>query len=208
MTAVASSPAGAVPHAWEAPPSRRDDIVAAAAVLFAERSYRSTSVRDIADAAGLKAGSIYNHFAHKDEILVVLGERFYRCLARPLRLALEAAARGEHQLPALLETAAQIAVDQRTELLVLVGAWRSIRATPALAPLRARQDEIDGLWRAVLSAGVAAGAYELRVDVDAAVWHVDAVLRGIGADAAVDGPTADEVAVLLVGALLGRRGSL
>ena len=37
--------------------------------LFAEKGYENVSVRDIGKAVGIKAGSIYNHFVSKDEIL-------------------------------------------------------------------------------------------------------------------------------------------
>ena len=37
--------------------------------LFAVHGYENVSVRQIADAVGIKAGSIYNHYATKEEIL-------------------------------------------------------------------------------------------------------------------------------------------
>lgn len=46
-----------------------DDIRRAALRLFARDGYDATSMREIAAAAGLKAGSLYNHFASKEEIL-------------------------------------------------------------------------------------------------------------------------------------------
>lgn len=38
-------------------------------MLFYEKGYHGTSMREIADAVGIKAGSLYNHFAGKQEIL-------------------------------------------------------------------------------------------------------------------------------------------
>lgn len=48
----------------------RAAIVAAAARLFAEKGYADCTLREIAGAAGMKAGSVYYHFPSKDEILV------------------------------------------------------------------------------------------------------------------------------------------
>jgi AcrR family transcriptional regulator len=46
----------------------RHAIEDAAMELFLKQGYHATSVRQIADSAGLALGGIYNHFASKDEI--------------------------------------------------------------------------------------------------------------------------------------------
>jgi AcrR family transcriptional regulator len=46
----------------------RRQILDAAANLLRRNGYASTSLRDIATATGMKAGSIYYHFASKEEI--------------------------------------------------------------------------------------------------------------------------------------------
>ncbi|MHA1134916.1 MAG: TetR/AcrR family transcriptional regulator [Candidatus Thorarchaeota archaeon] len=43
-------------------------ILEAAYELFAEKGYRGSSMREIAERSGIKAGSIYNHFKNKEEI--------------------------------------------------------------------------------------------------------------------------------------------
>jgi AcrR family transcriptional regulator len=47
----------------------RSDVRAAATELFAERGYRGTGVRDIADALGIGATSVYSHIKTKAELL-------------------------------------------------------------------------------------------------------------------------------------------
>lgn len=49
--------------------NERSDVRAAAASLFAEQGYRATGVRDIADALGIGATSIYSHIKSKSELL-------------------------------------------------------------------------------------------------------------------------------------------
>ncbi len=49
--------------------SRADEIVDIAARLFYERGYQSVSTRALAQAAGIQGGSLYHHFASKEEIL-------------------------------------------------------------------------------------------------------------------------------------------
>ena len=48
---------------------RADEIVDIAARLFYERGYPSVSTRSLAQAAGIQGGSLYHHFASKEEIL-------------------------------------------------------------------------------------------------------------------------------------------
>lgn len=61
----------------------------AAVELFIEHGYHATSMRQIADKAGLALGGIYNHFASKEEIFeaIVLDKHPYKKI---LPLVLEA----------------------------------------------------------------------------------------------------------------------
>src|SRR5271165_3831115 len=47
---------------------RRSDVVQIAAELFAQKGFRATTVREIADAAGILSGSLYHHFDSKESI--------------------------------------------------------------------------------------------------------------------------------------------
>jgi AcrR family transcriptional regulator len=48
---------------------RADEIIDIAARLFYERGYQSVPTRALAQAAGIQGGSLYHHFASKEEIL-------------------------------------------------------------------------------------------------------------------------------------------
>lgn len=50
----------------------KERIATAAAGLFLSGGYHSTSVREIAEKAGLSVGSVFNYFASKEEILFFL----------------------------------------------------------------------------------------------------------------------------------------
>ena len=52
--------------------ARRSEIVAIAAELFAARGYADTTVREIADAAGILSGSLYHHFDSKESMVEAL----------------------------------------------------------------------------------------------------------------------------------------
>ncbi|OQB23427.1 MAG: HTH-type transcriptional repressor KstR2 [Firmicutes bacterium ADurb.Bin182] len=46
----------------------KEAIMIKALTLFADRGFEGVSVRDIADAVGIKAASIYNHYKSKEDI--------------------------------------------------------------------------------------------------------------------------------------------
>ena len=52
--------------------SRKEEIRSCAARLFRKKGYKATSVRDIAQAVGVKPASLYNHINSKEELLLSL----------------------------------------------------------------------------------------------------------------------------------------
>jgi AcrR family transcriptional regulator len=66
--------------------TRREQLLAAAYRLFADRGYRETSIDDIARLAGLTKGAVYFHFRSKEEML----EAMMESLSARFRAVLEA----------------------------------------------------------------------------------------------------------------------
>jgi AcrR family transcriptional regulator len=56
----------------------REEILDAAAELFAQRGYAATSTRLIADSVGIRQASLYYHFPNKEQILAELLEATVR----------------------------------------------------------------------------------------------------------------------------------
>jgi AcrR family transcriptional regulator len=63
-------------------PPTRERLIAAAARLFHEQGYTATGVATILREADALSGSMYHHFAGKEELLIAVLER-YRELLRP-----------------------------------------------------------------------------------------------------------------------------
>jgi len=53
--------------------------------VFAADGYTNTSMREVAAASGILAGSLYHHFDSKEAIAVALVENYHADLARAVR---------------------------------------------------------------------------------------------------------------------------
>lgn len=67
----------------------RDDILEAAANLIVTQGYSACTMRSISEKVKIKAGSLYYHFASKDEIVVEIMNRGTEMLLDEVREALE-----------------------------------------------------------------------------------------------------------------------
>ena len=70
-TVASERVAGSIVHA----DSRAPQLLDTAARLFCQRGYEGTTVRDIARAVGILPGSLYSHFANKEELLAAVYTR-------------------------------------------------------------------------------------------------------------------------------------
>lgn len=55
--------------------ARRNQILDAAAQVFARKGYHATTIRDIARVAGIADGTIYNYFENKQKLLLGIFDR-------------------------------------------------------------------------------------------------------------------------------------
>ena len=69
--------------------NKRPQLLDAAARHFAEAGYDAASMRDIAAAAGMKAGSMYYYFRSKEDLLLAVHEEGVRWISDAVLAALE-----------------------------------------------------------------------------------------------------------------------
>jgi AcrR family transcriptional regulator len=61
----------------------RRQVLDAALELFSHQGYRATSVREIAEAAGVSTGNVYHHFPDKEAIFNTLLDEFWKISETP-----------------------------------------------------------------------------------------------------------------------------
>ena len=112
MLAMAESLMDAALHADAGNPSRREQILRAAAQLFAERGSRNVGVDDVGAAVGVTGPAIYRHFAGKDAMLAEMLLRISeRLLAGGREVVAAAGADPAAQLRALVDFQVDFALD-------------------------------------------------------------------------------------------------
>jgi AcrR family transcriptional regulator len=130
--------------------SRRDEILAVAAQLFARKGYRGTSMRDIGEASGVLGGSLYHHIKSKDALFVELHNGALDAAEARIAAAVADVAdpwdRLEAACVALLEV--QLAPDSLTTPMM-----NDFREVPdaVRAQLVARRDRFEGLFRVIVA---------------------------------------------------------
>src|SRR3712207_2048732 len=118
----------------KSPDVRRAEILDRATQLFVERGIERVSISDIAQHVGIAKGLLYHYFASKDELVLVLRERYLTAWYTEVAALLsdvptgEEAQRYEHFVRSLYEFHAGTVAVHRL-LLTGAGAEEGITAT-------------------------------------------------------------------------------
>ena len=129
----------------DALPSRREQILATAAELFAARGFHGVSVVDIGAACGISGPALYKHFASKDavlaEMLVEISERLLAVGSERSQSAADAGA----ALAALVDWHVSFALADRALIVVQDRDWESL-PDDARERVRTLQRAYVDLW--------------------------------------------------------------
>ncbi|WP_374585606.1 TetR/AcrR family transcriptional regulator [Pseudoduganella sp.] len=141
-------------------------LIAVSAKLFREKGFDNTTVRDIAAAAGVQAGSWFYHFKSKQDILqAVIEQGMQQALSRieevaALRLPPREALRR------LVHTHLETLLSPGQDFVyVMLYEWRALDAEAQLRIVAAK-DRYEALWDAVLRELQASGEWPAPGQLD------------------------------------------
>ncbi len=145
--------------------TRRDELLRIAARLFAERGFRNTTVRDIADAAGILSGSLYHHFDSKESMVDEILQTFQRELfaGYDAILASDQSARGK--IDAAVRLSFEAIDEHHAEVAIFQNEadWLS-GLGDRFGYLAERHAQSRDVWMTLLKEGIASG--DLKADLD------------------------------------------
>jgi AcrR family transcriptional regulator len=155
----------------------REQLLASATAMFAERGFESTSLEAVADGAGVTSATVYRHFRNKSDLLLAVVERAIDSVPLSERLR-------------------HVDAPSATDLSNLLAAY----VDPSLAGVRklcveihavaGRNPEVDDLWLAFnrrvrhglaaqLEAAVATGLVRADLDTDGTAALLLVVIMGL-----------------------------
>jgi TetR/AcrR family transcriptional regulator, cholesterol catabolism regulator len=144
---------------------RREEILALASKIFADKGYASTTVREIADAAGILSGSLYHHFASKEAMLDEIMHGFLDHIVEQYRATVAAGGDPIDVLRALIREAFSSLGGNPAALAVMINEFNFLVQFPRFLYLREGAEETERLWTGVIEAGMRTGVF--RSDIDA-----------------------------------------
>lgn len=144
---------------------RSEEVLAAAAALFAECGYAATSIRDIGERVGLLGGSLYHYIKSKDALFVRLHDHALRAAEDRIRAALEGVEAPGERLATACRVLLEIQLDPASLTMPLMNDFRAV--PPAVREqLVKRRDAFEAFFGELVEAA------PLPSGVDRAVYRL------------------------------------
>ncbi|PZG17948.1 TetR/AcrR family transcriptional regulator [Nonomuraea aridisoli] len=143
---------------------RRDHLVKLAAELFARKGFQATTVRQIADEAGILSGSLYHHFDSKETIVDEVLSTFLDDIIARYRSAIDTSTDAREVLSEMVRIGFATLEPHRAAITVMQNDWNYLRQFERFNYLVKAEEEVEQIWVEQIKAGQAAGLF--RADVD------------------------------------------
>lgn len=166
----------------------RAELLQKSALLFRTKGYDNTTVRDIAAAAGIQAGSWFYHFKSKQDILAAIMEQgLARSLAEIESIARQPLAPRELLRQLVEAHLHMLLAPDHHFIAVLLYEWRSLDQ-PARERIVALKDRYEAVWDEAIAALHRSGDWAMPSQLDrllifgALNWTVQWYKPGGGVD--------------------------
>ena len=150
---------------------RRRQVVAAAIALFGKRGYHASTIRDIAAAAGVSVGLIYQYFGDKEDVLFLAIVDVLDSYRRRIPVATAGTADPLERLRAAVHAYCSV-IDANVDATVL--AYRETKSLRKARRNVIKQKEADtnALLARYVEDCIAEGLFDKRLDVALFVYQI------------------------------------
>jgi TetR/AcrR family transcriptional regulator, cholesterol catabolism regulator len=146
--------------------TRRDELLELAATMFAERGLRATTVRDIADSAGILSGSLYHHFSSKEEMVDELLRGFLDWLFDRYQQIVATEPNPLERLKGLFMASFEAIEERHSQVVIYQDEAKRLSGQERFSYVEERNKEQRKMWVDVLNQGIEEGYFRPDLDVD------------------------------------------
>jgi AcrR family transcriptional regulator len=143
---------------------RQAELLQIAADLFAERGYVATTVRDIADAAGILSGSLYHHFDSKESMIDEILSTFINQTLDTYDAVVAEGLRPRQTFERLVSVSLGSMTTARSAILIYQNESRFLVQEPRFAYLGDAHRRFERIWTVVIEQGIEAGEFRENLD--------------------------------------------
>lgn len=151
------------------PATRRDQLVAAAGPLFAERGFAEVGLDEIGAAVGIAGPSVYKHFRSKQELLMAVLDEGNAVLRRRLATALELGTSNRGAQRAVSDGYVDLALHHSSLITTLIAETIHLDDEQRVAIRRTQRDFVDSWVELAVAGRPGADPVAVRVQVQAAI---------------------------------------
>ena len=148
------------------PATRREELLELAAAMFAERGLRATTVRDIADAAGILSGSLYHHFQSKEEMVDEVLRGFLDWLFKRYQHIIDTEPNPLARLKGLFMASFDAIEHRHAEVVIYQDEAKRLSAQPRFAYIEELNRRQRKMWVDLLNQGIEQGYFDEHINVD------------------------------------------
>jgi AcrR family transcriptional regulator len=142
-------------------PSQKEQILAAARRLFSQKGYHGTTIREIADEAGLLSGSLYAHIQTKEDLLFEIADEGAEVFLAAISSVMQRPEPAITRIRAGLRAHIRVVADHLEAATVFFHEWKAL-SPERRAVIQAKRDAYEAQWAVLLEQGMAEGV--LRSD--------------------------------------------
>jgi AcrR family transcriptional regulator len=146
--------------------SRRDELLELASAMFAERGLRATTVRDIADGAGILSGSLYHHFSSKEEMVDELLRSFQDWLFTRYSEIMDTETNALQRLKGLFMASFEAIEHRHAQVVIYQDEAQRLSSQPRFSYIEDKNRQQRKMWVELLNQGVDDGYFRPDLDVD------------------------------------------
>ena len=162
---------------------KRSEIAQKAIALLAKKGFQSTTIQDIADAAGLGKGTIYHYFKTKEEILFVISAELFQEMERSFGAALLRINEPQEKLAALIAEALKVTEDVENLFIVYTELWlmnlHGNHDDDFMQVIKRLHNDLKNLVAGMIDAGKKQGLWGSKTDADALATYLISSFDGV-----------------------------